>query len=223
MHEDDTSEKDLLRTQFQIDRIAFFSDAVMAIAITLLVMEIKITPVGKNATWQTLITQYQSSILQHIVTLFICFAAIGELWIRHHEIFEFIKGYSKILIKVNLYFLFSITLLPLSISFSQEDNPKNMDIFILIANLFFCFLLFYILILIILNKKNSFHHNVAGVRIQEIKRRIFLTVVTLFLVCVMSLVDTKLFYLPFFILFVDRIRKVYNRYIQKRNRKHTHF
>ena len=125
MHEIEKSEKDFLRTQFQIDRIAFFSDAVIAIAITLLVIEIKITPVGKNATLQTLITRYSGSTYQQIFNLFICFAAIGTLWIRHHEIFEFINNYNKALIKTNLYFLFSVTLLPLSISFAEQDNPRT--------------------------------------------------------------------------------------------------
>jgi uncharacterized membrane protein len=36
------------RTQFQIDRIAFFSDAVIAIALTLMILEIKIPELKRH-------------------------------------------------------------------------------------------------------------------------------------------------------------------------------
>ena len=95
------------RTQFQVDRIAFFSDAVIAIAITLMVLEVKIPELGKDITVRQIFEKYTENIVLHILALLIGFIVIGNLWMRHHELFEHIINYNKKLVRINLYFLFS--------------------------------------------------------------------------------------------------------------------
>ncbi len=46
------------RTQFQIDRIAFFSDAVIAIALTLMILEIKIPALDRDMTIRIILNRY---------------------------------------------------------------------------------------------------------------------------------------------------------------------
>ena len=46
------------RTQFQIDRIAFFSDAVIAIALTLMILEIKIPEMDRDMTIRMILNKY---------------------------------------------------------------------------------------------------------------------------------------------------------------------
>ncbi|MDQ2753261.1 MAG: TMEM175 family protein [Bacteroidota bacterium] len=145
------------RTQFQVDRIAFFSDAVIAIAITLLVLEIKIPPLGKEATWEQIVQQFGHTLFIEFISLCVCFASIGNLWIRHHELYEHINNYSKQLVKINLYFLLTIILLPLSISFCFEDNnPISLRFSVLCINLALCNFMFYLMQLIVFHKKNQF-------------------------------------------------------------------
>ena len=84
------------RTQFQIDRLAFFSDAVIAIAITILVLEIKIPEVGSNISWTQIKIQYGNKLLMQLIPLFVCFITIGNLWLRHHELFEHIINYQDV-------------------------------------------------------------------------------------------------------------------------------
>ncbi|MGI8951308.1 MAG: TMEM175 family protein [Chitinophagaceae bacterium] len=67
------------RTQFQIDRIAFFSDAVIAIAITLLVLEIKIPEFNDNISWAQIKQQYGHKLLIQLIALFVCLITIGNL------------------------------------------------------------------------------------------------------------------------------------------------
>ena len=54
------------RTQFQIDRIAFFSDAVIAIALTLMILEIKIPEMGKDISLQMILKTYGWGMILHI-------------------------------------------------------------------------------------------------------------------------------------------------------------
>ena len=110
------------RRQFQVDRIAFFSDAVIAIAITLLILELKIPALGKQADWAYIRSHFGHHIITSLLALFLCFYSVGTLWIRHHELFQHIRNYSIRMIRVNLYLLLAIMFLPLSISLALEDN-----------------------------------------------------------------------------------------------------
>jgi uncharacterized membrane protein len=194
------------RVQFQIDRIAFFSDAVIAIAITLLLLEVKIPPLGFNTTWHEIFSRYGGNFFQHLIALFICFLAIGNLWISHHTLFEYVNNYNKRLIKLNLYFLLAIILLPVTISFNLEpNNPPSIRLFILIFNLFLCNLFFYGMLVVITRKQNGFYFAGSQFRIKKIKHDSLLASITLFFVAVVSLIDVERFYLPFAIIVVDRI------------------
>ena len=145
------------RQQFQIDRIVFFSDAVIAIAITLMVLEIKIPSFGVNASINQIFSRFGNAMIQHLIALIICFGSIGNLWIRHHELFEHITRYNRRLIVVNLFFLFSIMFLPISISFLfTNNNPQQMKVLVFFLNLFLCNVTFYYLLVVVYNKKNRF-------------------------------------------------------------------
>lgn len=146
------------REQFQVDRIAFFSDAIIAIAITLLVLEIKIPSLGSNASWQQVKTVYLRQLFFPVLGMGLSFLLIGRLWIRHHEIFEHIVAYNRLLIRFNLFFLFSVVLLPVSTSFMMdESNPKQVSFVVFMINLALCHFFFLLLIQIILSKKNHFY------------------------------------------------------------------
>lgn len=89
------------RTQFQIDRIAFLSDAVIAIALTLMVLEVKIPEFGKDASIWTILIKFGGHIAWHIFALLLGFLTIGNLWIRHHRLFEHIINYNERMIRVS--------------------------------------------------------------------------------------------------------------------------
>src|ERR1700744_3530477 len=122
-------EKELIteeRAQFQVDRIAFFSDAVIAIAMTLLVLEVKIPPLGRDTRWGDLPRHVTMHTWASLLGMLICFFAIGNLWIRHHDLYRYVRNYNGRLVRMNLYFLLMIILLPLTTSFVMDaDNPIN--------------------------------------------------------------------------------------------------
>jgi uncharacterized membrane protein len=178
------------RTQFQIDRIAFFSDAVIAIAITLMVLEIKIPEIGKSITFNQFLEKYSSSLILHIIALLIGFITIGSIWMRHHELFEHIINYNKKLTKINLYFLFSVTLLPISISFLfTENEPLLLPRFCYFTNLLLVNFLFYLMVALIFNKKYNFSGIKDIVEIKKIKIFSLIDVLIFLIVILISIIS----------------------------------
>src|SRR6186997_1119600 len=109
-----------LRKEFQLERMVLFSDAVFAIAITLLVIEIKIPELhGEHITDKALLKE-----LKHLIPKFlgfiISFMLIGIYWTVHHRMFGYVTNYTPKLLRLNLLFLFFIVLMPFSTGFYSE-------------------------------------------------------------------------------------------------------
>jgi uncharacterized membrane protein len=99
-----------------------FSDAVFAIAITLLVIEIKIP--GKEDLEGTVSDQSILIALGHLLPKFIgflvSFMMIGLYWTVHHRMFGYVTNYTRKLLVLNLVFLFFVALMPFSTGFYSE-------------------------------------------------------------------------------------------------------
>lgn len=94
-----------------LERILFFSDAVMAIAITLLAIDIRVPDVEPGVAVTELPRQL-STMVPTLMTFFISFLVIGIYWISHHRYFGYIQRYDSRLILLNLMFLFFIICMP---------------------------------------------------------------------------------------------------------------
>ena len=100
------------------ERIVFFSDAVFAIVITLLVLEIKVPHLqeySEKAIKDTLI-----HLLPKFVGFLASFLIIGLMWFEHHRIFRYIREFDAGLIWRNLFFLLSISFIPFPTALSSE-------------------------------------------------------------------------------------------------------
>ena len=96
------------QTEKQIDRIAFFSDAVFAIAMTLLALELRI-PVG---TATARVPHELLHLVPSYVGFLVSFVVIGLYWNSHHRLFGLIRRYDRGLIWLNLLLLFCIVVMP---------------------------------------------------------------------------------------------------------------
>ena len=93
-----------------LDRVIFFSDAIFAIAMTLLVLQLRIPVVphgDERLLWQRLGDQLGS-----FWSFALSFFAIGLLWMAHQRKFRLIRRYDDRLLWLNLVFLFCIAFLP---------------------------------------------------------------------------------------------------------------
>lgn len=106
-------------------RIEYFSDAVFAIALTLLVLDIHV-PVVKNPE-----TQLLSAVLDLWPTFLaygLSFAIIALNWVFHHRKFRAIVRYDTGLIWLNFVFLAFVALVPFPTSLLSEYAPARVSV-----------------------------------------------------------------------------------------------
>lgn len=106
------------KKQEQLERIVFFTDAVFAIAITLMAIEIKIPELHEHTDTSALIAL--AELIPKFIGFLISFFVIGIYWIAHHKIFGFINDFDRRLLWINLILLFLVALLPFSSGFYSE-------------------------------------------------------------------------------------------------------
>ena|SRR5437762_1754396 len=109
-----------LRKEFQLERLILFSDAVFAIAITLLVIEIKIPEIPKETLTENRLLQALAHLIPSFLGFLISFLLIGQYWIIHHRMFGYVINFSERLIWLNILFLLAIALMPFSTRFYGE-------------------------------------------------------------------------------------------------------
>ncbi len=97
-------------------RIEAFSDGVIAIAITLLVLDVAVPHVEGNASLgRALLDEWPS-----FVDFVISFVTVGIMWMNHHAMFKDIERSNHILEGLNLLLLLSIASVPFSTAVLAE-------------------------------------------------------------------------------------------------------
>lgn len=102
-----------------LERMAFFSDAVFAIAITLLVIEIHVPEVTPPYT-DTAFLEALNERIPNFIGFLISFFAIGLFWAGHHRAFDCARHWSPRLFLPNLMLLCAIAAMPFFTAFSAE-------------------------------------------------------------------------------------------------------
>jgi uncharacterized membrane protein len=95
------------KTDHALERLVFFSDAVFAIAMTLLVLPLIGGGGGSSDVWQRLKDQSGQ-----LYAFAITFWVIGLYWLGHHRMYRRIRVYDETLMFLNLLLLFGIAFLP---------------------------------------------------------------------------------------------------------------
>jgi uncharacterized membrane protein len=116
-----------------LDRIVFFSDAVFAIAITLLVLDIHVPEIPDRLVDEqlpgrllALWPKYLSYVLSFVVILM--------YWMAHHITFRAIRRYDRTLIWLNSLFLMCIAFLPFPTSLLGEYGDNQLAVAIYAAS-----------------------------------------------------------------------------------------
>jgi uncharacterized membrane protein len=98
-----------MATERGFDRLVNFGDAVVAIAITLLVLPlVDLHTSNPELTLGDLWRHHSFEFIAFLVS----FAVIGRFWLAHHAAFEAIVAYDQFLLLVNMAWLLTVAFLP---------------------------------------------------------------------------------------------------------------
>ncbi|HPH45436.1 MAG TPA: TMEM175 family protein [Chryseolinea sp.] len=113
----------LTESKFPTDRVLYFSDAIFAIAITLLVLEIKLP---SNEDVKSLgIGGVLMSRIPNLIGFFISFFVTALFWRAHLQISKYIKQMSNGLLWINLWLLLFVVLMPFSTALYSNYALSN--------------------------------------------------------------------------------------------------
>ncbi|MBK8629113.1 MAG: DUF1211 domain-containing protein [Sphingomonadales bacterium] len=102
-----------------LERLMFFSDAVFAIAITLLVIEIKVPHLHTQnpaEAWEGV-----RGILPSLFGYVLSFLVIGRFWIGHHTALQAMEHHTSKLIWPNIFLLMAVAFMPFATAFMAEN------------------------------------------------------------------------------------------------------
>jgi uncharacterized membrane protein len=112
-----------IRTDRGLSRLVGFSDAAVAIALTLLVLPlVDIAPeIAKPGGVGRLFIEHWSAFLAFAIS----FAVIARFWVVHHRVFDLVSGYTPLIVWVNFVWLACIVFLPFAtnvLSYSPTND-----------------------------------------------------------------------------------------------------
>lgn len=109
------------------NRLEAFSDGVLAIIITIMVLNIEIP---QGAGWAML-----RPVLPIFLSYVISFLFIGIYWGNHHNLFHTVKNIDSTIILANLNLLFWLSLLPLATGWMGENQfaPSTIVVYALVS------------------------------------------------------------------------------------------
>jgi uncharacterized membrane protein len=104
---------------FTTGRMEAFSDGVIAIIITLMILEVHAPTLDENGDFKDIPT-----FLHHLVAYCMSFLMLGIYWVNHHNFFHKIKEGDRKLLWMNLNLLFWMSLIPLPTGFLGSYYTK---------------------------------------------------------------------------------------------------
>jgi uncharacterized membrane protein len=133
-------------------RLEAFSDGVLAIIITIMVLELKI-PSGSG--WQEI-----EHLIPALLSYVLSFVFIGIYWGNHHHLLHTVKQVTSGIIWANLNLLFWLSLIPISTGWMGENHFAANTVAVYASDLLLSGISFYILMMAV--QKNS--HDTEALR-----------------------------------------------------------
>jgi uncharacterized membrane protein len=97
-----------VRTSRGFDRLVSFSDAVVTIAMTLLVLPLADLPTQPHDSVGELLSDNRGVLVGFLLS----FVVIARLWLAHHRVTEYLDSYDAALLRLTLLWLLTIVFLP---------------------------------------------------------------------------------------------------------------
>ena len=115
----------VMRTQRGFDRLVNFSDATVAIAITLLILPL--VDAGPEVARHGIVPYFNENFWQ-LLAFVISFAVIARLWMVHHQVFGWTDSYTSGLMWLNMLWLASIVFIPFTANVLSNSNGERAEV-----------------------------------------------------------------------------------------------
>ena len=109
------SDEQEIQKEFQLERIILFSDAVFAIIITIMVLDIRLPEGIKHADPNHVQTAFLE-LIPKALAYGLSFVLVAKFWLAHLKMFSHLKDYDARLLIHNLVYLFSVSLFPFAVT-----------------------------------------------------------------------------------------------------------
>jgi uncharacterized membrane protein len=124
--------KEIQKREIPFERVLFFSDAIVAIAITLLALNLKLAvPNGHHLTFPDLLLPWKN-----YLGFLLSFINIASFWRTHHQMYTYIHKMNKNAMTYNICWLFFIVTLPFSTNILSTHFGDSAAIFLYSLNIF---------------------------------------------------------------------------------------
>ena len=119
------------------NRLEAFSDGVLAIIITIMVLELK---VPDSAHWEDL-----QRLLPRAIGYVLSFTFVGIYWVNHHHMLQIVKHVNSAILWANLNLLFWLSLIPFATGWMGENHFATNTVVVYAVLLLLCGIAFTIL------------------------------------------------------------------------------
>jgi uncharacterized membrane protein len=118
------------KKEIAFERVLFFSDAIVAIAITLLALDLKIqVPEGNTLSFTDLISPWHK-----YLAFILSFVNIAGFWRTHHDFFVYIHKMDERIFLFNILWLFFIVCLPFATAVLSDHFGQTPAVFLYSLN-----------------------------------------------------------------------------------------
>jgi len=142
-------------------RLEAFSDGVIAIIITIMVLELKIPHESSLAALAELIPTFISYLLS--------FVFVGIYWGNHHHLVHTLHQVNSKIIWANMGLLFALSLIPFSTGWMGENHFDKLPVAVYAINLLLCAITYTILQLVIMSAHSHSTKLIEALKKQEKK------------------------------------------------------
>ena len=131
-------------------RLEAFSDGVIAIIITIMVLELK---VPHSSNWEVI-----KPLVPLLLSYMLSFVFLGIYWANHHHLVHTIKGVNNSILWANLHLLFWLSLIPFGTAWMGETGFDRTSVIIYAVLTDMCGLAYMILLMSITKKEKDNEH-----------------------------------------------------------------
>jgi uncharacterized membrane protein len=158
-------------------RILALVDGIFAVAMTLLVLDLKL-PEGVSLNSDSEVWRQLLGVGGRFWTYVLSFIVLGMYWVGHHALFHSVRSVNRTLLWLNLLFLFFVTLMPFSTNLVSGHGNLQIPVVIYGLNLSATSAISLLQLGYLAKHSNLSHHQPRGPWFANLTRRAAIPILT---------------------------------------------